>query len=383
LAAFVAFLVGACLSPALATAQAAPLALSLPESSTAGPALVVSGTAAADVITIGQNPDGSLAVSVNGHLTSVPSVDVPRLSVDGGAGNDAITVQASVQVDLTIFGGPGGDVIADHGAGNDAIDGGPGNDKLSGGSGSDLLFGGAGSDQLTLNGPGGLMAGGPGTDSYAGGTTATRVFAQRGETITSPGHVTYVSLGTRDASGHAPGYLLHLSTGASSSFRQRFAADLTSLLSLPDGRKLLTALDNAGRRVSVTPTGGGNQTTVLAPAGAFLKTGGVHGSGSGSAIAYNPRETTIETGAQPWQHRPPFVGLYHELVHALNAATGTMQPGKSAAAVLKLELQAVGLPFKGIAFRWTAGTPASSANPTVFTENGLRALLGIARRTTY
>jgi Ca2+-binding RTX toxin-like protein len=376
-------LAGVGLSPALATAQAAPIAVSLPESSLAGPALVVSGTPAADVITISQNLDGSLAVRVNGHLRSVPFTDVPRLIVDGGAGNDAITVQASGQVDLTIFGGPGNDVITDHGAGNDVLDGGPGNDTLRGGSGSDLLFGGAGSDHLALNGPGGLMAGGPGTDSYAGGTTGTRIFARRGETITSPGHVTYVSLTTRDASGHAPGYVLHVSTGASTSFRQRFAADLTSLLSLPDGRKLLTALDNAGRRVSVTPTSGSNQTTILAPAGAFLKTGGVHGAGSASAIAYDPWETTIETNAQAWQHRPPLVGLYHELVHALNAATGTMQPGKTAAGVLKLELQAVGLPSKGIAFRWTTGTTASAANPTVFTENGLRALLGIARRTAY
>lgn len=344
---------------------------------------MVFGTAAADVITISQNLDGSLLVSVNGHPRSVPSADVPRLIVDGGAGNDAITVQASVQVDLTIFGGRGNDVIADHGLGNDLLDGGPGNDTLSGASGSDLLFGGAGSDHLTLNGPGGLMAGGPGADSYAGGTTGTHIFAQRGETITSPGHVTYVSLTTRDANGHAPGYVLHVSTSASSSFRQRFAADVTALLSLPDGRKLLTALDNAGRWVSVTPTNGGNQTTILAPAGAFLKTGGVHRSGSASAIAYDPWATTIDTDARAWQHRPPFVGLYHELVHALNAATGTMQPGKSAAGVPKLELQAVGLPFKGIAFRWTAGTPASSANPRVFTENGLRALLGIARRTAY
>ena len=133
----------------------------------------------------------------------------------------------------------------------------------------------------------------------------------------------------------------------------------------------------------MTATAGGNDTTILDPASAFLRAGGKRGAGSDSVVSYDPYETTIDGGSQAWQQRPPLVGLVHELVHALNAATGTLQPGKNATGTPKLELQAIGLPFKGIAFRWTAAAAASSHNPRVFTENGFRALLGLALRTGY
>jgi len=382
----VASLTGALLSSCLAAVQTLPptsVALSVPEApaGSSRPALVISGTAGADVITIHQNVDGSLTVTVKGRPQTVAAVDVPRLVVDGGAGSDTITADASLTEGLTLFGGAGNDVIAVGGSGTDYIDGGPGNDTITGGTGFDMLFGGAGHDRLTLRGASGLMAGGPGTDTYAGGSRASRIFAQRGEKITSPGHVALVSLGSKDASGHAPGYVVHV-TGRTA-FRQRVGSDITTLLSLSDGRKLLTALDNAGHAVSVTETAGGNETAILSPAAAFLGAGGVHGAGSATVVSYNPYETTIEGDTQAWQRRPPVVGLYHELVHALNAATGTMQPGKRAAGVLKLELQAIGLHFKGIAYRWTPKAAASPNNPRVFTENGFRALLGIAPRTGY
>ena len=188
---------------------------------------------------------------------------------------------------------------------------------------------------------------------YAGGSSSSSVFAQRGETLTSPGRRhDRLPRARKTRAATPPGTCC--TSPAAPSFRQRVASDVTSLLSLPDGRKLLTALDNAGRAVSVTPTSAGNQTTILNSAAAFLKSRRQprHRLGERRRPT-TPRETTIESDTQAWQRRPPFVGLYHELVHALNAATGTMQPGKSAAGVLKLELQAIGLPFKGIAFRWS------------------------------
>jgi len=178
-----------------------------------------------------------------------------------------------------------------------------------------------------------------------------------------------------------PGYVLHVI--GTTAFRQRARSDITSLRSVPDGRKLLTSLDNAGHAVSVKQTTGGNDTTILDPTTAFLRAGGTHGAGSASVVSYNPFETAIEGGAQAWQRRPPIVGLVHEFVHALNASTGTLQPRKDATGVLRLELQAIGLPFKGIAFRWTPRAAVSPNNPQVFTENGFRALLGIAPRTAY
>jgi Effector protein/RTX calcium-binding nonapeptide repeat (4 copies) len=380
-----ALLTGVLLAPPVAAAQALPKTpgvLFLPEATTTlNTPRVIFGTAGPDIITIGQNVDGSLTVTVNQRPQTVAATDVPRLVIDGGAGNDVITVDADVSAGVTIFGGAGNDLIDDQGSGSAFIDGGPGSDTINGGSGYDLLFGGAGNDRLTLRGSSGLMAGGPGSDTYSGGSSSARIFARRNAKITSPGHVTFVSFGAKDASGHTPGYVVQV-TG-STSYRQQVTSELTSLLSLPDGRRLLSALDSAGQAVSITQTAGGNETTILDPATAFLGAGGVHGAASATVISYNPYETTIEGGRQTWQSRPPIVGLYHELVHALNAATGTMQPGKTASGVLKLEYQAVGLPFKGIPFRWSPTAPLDLGNPPVFTENGLRSLLGIARRTAY
>ena len=385
-------LTGALLTSCVALGQAAPLPtgppsppapLSLPEAlaPASGSAVVIAGTAGADVITIHQDAGASLTVSVNGRSRLVTPADAARLVVDGGSGSDVITADASVTVPLTIFGGAGNDTITCRGSGTVYIDGGPGNDAITSGTGPGMLFGGAGSDQLVLHGASGTMAGGPGADTYAGGDATSRIFAQRGETVASPARVTFVPLGSKDASGRVPGYLVHVA--GSAAFRLRVTADITALLSVPAGRALLIALDTSGHAVSITQSSAANQTTIPDPTEAYLRPGGVHGTGAASVISYDPFETAIDSGALTWQVRPPIVGLYHELVHALNGATGTMQPGKNAAGVPKLELQAIGLPFKGIAFRWNPAAMASAANPRMFTENGLRSLLGAARRTAY
>ena len=400
-AALVAMLAGAL--PALAAGAAmaqgpGPGPVFAPESSgTASLArTVIAGTARADVIAVHQDGDGSLRVSVNGGLTLVPAGEVSGLVIDGGAGRDTITAEAGVTTALTIFGGAGDDVIIG-GAGNDVIYGGPGNDRITSGAGAAYIDGGLGNDRLSAAGPamllggagddqlsggaGGLMAGGPGADTYSGGNAATRVFAQRGEPVGSSGKVVLVSLSSRDAAGRLPGSALRIN--GTTAFAQQVASDVTTLLSLPEGRRLLTALDAAGRAVSLKTSSSGNRTTIPNPAAAFLRPGGVHGPGSASSVFYDPYETVIENGAQAWQSRPPVVGLCHELIHAANAAGGTLQPGTTTSGVPKLELQAIGLPFKGVAFRFGPGSPLSSGNPRYLTENGLRALLGLPARTAY
>jgi Ca2+-binding RTX toxin-like protein len=342
---------------------------------------VISGTTGEDLLEIQQNLDGSLTVMVNGRTLSVAAADVPRLVVDGQAGNDTITADASVTEGLTIFGGAGDDVIDVAGSGTVYVDGGQGDDIIRGGTGHGLLFGGAGDDRLTLRGSEGVMAGGPGVDAYAGGSSSVRVFAQEGEEVDGPARVTLVSLSSTDAAGHVPGSVLHVI--GTTAFGQRVSSDITSLLSVPGGRRLLTALDNTEYAVSVSEATGGNDTTILDSAAAFLRGSGMHGAGSDSEVSYSPDETVLEGGTLDWQTRPPIVGLVHELIHALNAATGTMQPRRSTDGVLGLELQAIGLPFDGIAFRWTARAAASPNNPRVFTENGFRDLLGLASRTAY
>ncbi len=106
--------------------------------------------------------------------------------IDGGDGNDSITVATSVQHGVQLLGGDGndslfggsGDDTADGGAGRDDLRGGAGNDllrggddndTLSGGNGDDTLGGGAGHDRLNGGNGNDAMSGGDGNDSIYGG----------------------------------------------------------------------------------------------------------------------------------------------------------------------------------------------------------------------
>ncbi len=96
-----------------------------------------------------------------------PSFDV-SVAIDGGDGNDSITVATSVRHSVQLFGGDGNDSLVG-GSGDDTAEGGAGRDDLRGGSGSDLLLGG--DDNDTLNGGNGddTLGGGAGHDRLNGG----------------------------------------------------------------------------------------------------------------------------------------------------------------------------------------------------------------------
>jgi Ca2+-binding RTX toxin-like protein len=139
-------------------------------------ALMVGGTAASDNIAIGSGtPAGSLTLTMNGtnYGTFPPPQGAPfsRVVVYGLAGNDTITVAASVSVSAWLYGGDGGDKLTG-GAGNDVLMGGAGNDTLSGGAGQDILVGGDGADQLTGSGADILIAGTTSFDANAAALSA-------------------------------------------------------------------------------------------------------------------------------------------------------------------------------------------------------------------
>jgi Ca2+-binding RTX toxin-like protein len=123
--------------------------------------LVVSGTRGNDTILI--NPgrrSGTVTVAVNG-LSFGPFRPTSRIVVDGGAGDDQITVSPRLHLSAWLYGGDGNDTLVG-GSGNDVLLGGAGNDQLSGNGGRNILLGGAGPDTLQ---------GGPGDDLLIGGTT--------------------------------------------------------------------------------------------------------------------------------------------------------------------------------------------------------------------
>jgi Ca2+-binding RTX toxin-like protein len=86
---------------------------------------------------------GDQTVPANGTFTVV---------VNGGAGNDSITVLAkNTEIAEAKLFGEGGDDVLTGADTNDFLDGGEGNDRLVGAKGTDLMDGGAGNDTLVWN----------------------------------------------------------------------------------------------------------------------------------------------------------------------------------------------------------------------------------------
>lgn len=95
-----------------------------------GTALVLSGTASGDTIT----------------MANFDSTSAAALTVNAGAGGDTVTGSGKAD---TINGDDGADTISG-GAGNDTLNGGAGVDSITGGEGQDSITGGAGADVIIL-----------------------------------------------------------------------------------------------------------------------------------------------------------------------------------------------------------------------------------------
>jgi Ca2+-binding RTX toxin-like protein len=119
-----------------------PPALTMPKNAVklAGRNLQIQGTKGDDVISVSVNPDDpkKLDVTYNGVTRTFAASRVKRISVNGKAGNDTVTVDPAVMVRADLHGG----------AGNDSLTGGGGNDHLHGGAGVDQMTGGAGADHF-------------------------------------------------------------------------------------------------------------------------------------------------------------------------------------------------------------------------------------------
>ena len=152
-----------------------------------GGVLEVDGTRASDTILINRGNDPSqLRITRNGRRTLVDRVDVSRIVLTGGDGNDSLTV--TVNIPVMASGDAGDDAITTAG-GDDRLLGGEGNDLLSAGAGKDVLIGGVGADRLyggsgkdRLAGEGGKdrLFGGSGDDQLDGGAGDDKLFGEAG-----------------------------------------------------------------------------------------------------------------------------------------------------------------------------------------------------------
>src|SRR3954463_16329484 len=106
----------------------------------AGGLLAVTGTAGDDQITVSHvDTSWTIANGVDWTVTKIFKA-VTKLSVNGRAGNDTITLDSSVTCPATLLGDLGNDTISAS-TGASSINGGAGDDSLTAGTSNDILAG--------------------------------------------------------------------------------------------------------------------------------------------------------------------------------------------------------------------------------------------------
>jgi extracellular elastinolytic metalloproteinase len=128
-------------------ASAAPGSVQIvPDTSTGGTSLLISGTSAADQVIVSPGPGSTLTVILNAAVVYVP-VPSGRIIVLGGSGDDIILIAGAVNRFVWLYGEAGNDTL-NAGNGGSVLVGGDGNDILLGGNGRDIMIGGEGADKL-------------------------------------------------------------------------------------------------------------------------------------------------------------------------------------------------------------------------------------------
>jgi len=121
-----------------------------------------SGGAGSDTYDLSATAAGATVTTTAATSTAIGTDTLVSIeNLIGSQGNDTITLNG----DVNVIDGQGGNDMINAGAGNDTISGGDGNDTLIGGTGNDVLNGGAGNDTF-------LYTLGDGTDTITGGADA-------------------------------------------------------------------------------------------------------------------------------------------------------------------------------------------------------------------
>lgn len=366
--------------------------------------------------------DGADNVYIDANVT-------PPIIVEAGDGNDRVQAGGGY---TRLFGGKGNDVLrlgsglgyAEGNDGDDTLLGGPGDNTLYGNNGNDRLYAGAGPKGKTSNLDGGngndrlyagsghtVLHGGAGDDRLIGHDRSTFYTGDGRDTVIAnrPGDLIYAQPG--DTINHLNGSLLTAvsadpepQTGlvikGSAEFIQRVEDDLALLRLSPNGKQMLAAMSAIAQRngapvtlvEDLLDTGSGyvygsqelktlfghEHPPVVGddPKWGFM-VNGVPGSRADRAqVSYN--RSAVETIAGV--SYAPITVLYHEMVHAWNAANGNALAGTTTTVhdgkldeTPNSELQAVGLPT----------TPANTLNPKALTENALNEEMGKPLRAQY
>ncbi|HEX8203803.1 MAG TPA: calcium-binding protein, partial [Isosphaeraceae bacterium] len=102
--------------------------------------------------------------------------------IDSSVGDDEVLIDATLAVDVTVYGGRGNDTIRG-GAGADILVGGEGDDTIRGGGGRDGIYGGADHDNLDGGAGDDYLSGDEGNDALAGGSGADVLLGGAGDDV--------------------------------------------------------------------------------------------------------------------------------------------------------------------------------------------------------
>lgn len=286
--------------------------------------------------------------------------------IEGGKGNDLISAGSGNDV---VYGLGGNDLIVSF-SGQDYVDGGRGNDIIRDNQGNNMIFGGMGDDAIEVGQGRNVVVTGAGHDTLSAQGNATKAYITSGDELT--GQVSQQNtVEPRDVPANVV-------ASGSEAFKNRVQSDLEAMASAELTGRMLTGLEDAGKKVSIVDTVGGNKCS--SGASGYLTDDRKPNVGSDSTVYYNPSRIATRS-LSPWSDRPPLVGLYHEMAHSYNAATGTMDnyayeyDGRYATdryGVTGAEFQAVGIDNHTV-----------KQNPEGLSENALRDFLNLPNRDRY
>lgn len=136
-------------------------------------------------------------------------------------------------------------------------------------------------------------------------------------------------------------------------YKMKVMRDLYQIYRTPTGKAMLESLKASGKNTTIklgdADLNGNGMTYPRDTArDRFKNADGTNGDGTDSIVKYDPDRTSTG-GNDPWDTRPPAVGLAHELVHAEQAQHGAMskeQDENDARGTQKdvRELEAAGIP---------------------------------------
>ena len=353
-----------------------------------------------NTVNTGSGNDSIIVAGQNSKVSSGDGMDIINAKseendINAGAGNDVITSHGKKD---KIYGGDGNDFI-NAGNGDTYIEGGKGDDKITAGNGNNVIYGLDGNDKIKVGNGDNYIDGGKGNDNITVGTGKNIVVGGLGDdTIDAQKSSGKVfddkNGGTINASENmevkrydstANANLGHsVKIDGDDDFKMRVESDKEALKATQSGQKLLSELDNSNHTVTIHKIDINNGYQQPAKSEdydkQFVTPDGKRGEGADSEISYNPSYNGPANGR-------PINVLFHEGVHAYNAATGTMQQGtqiqEDGYEAKKLERQDVGLSVEnGTSVKHPDGT-VTTGNPDGLTENSIRKDLGLDKREIY